>query len=41
MRFSIDTSAILDAYLRHYPQEAFPGLWRHLEGAGGLVPILS
>ena len=31
MRFSIDTSAILDAYLRHYPQEAFPGLWRHLE----------
>ena len=31
MRFSIDTSAILDGWTRHYPREAFPGLWRHLE----------
>lgn len=31
MRFSIDTSAILDGWTRHYPREAFPGLWQHLE----------
>lgn len=31
MRFSIDTSAILDGWRRHYPREAFPGLWDHLE----------
>lgn len=31
MRFSIDTSAILDGWTRYYPREAFPGLWRHLE----------
>ena len=31
MRFSIDTSAILDGWRRHYPRETFPGLWLHLE----------
>ena len=31
MRFSIDTSAILDGWTRHYPREAFPRLWQHLE----------
>ncbi|MCY4400602.1 MAG: DUF4411 family protein [Gemmatimonadetes bacterium] len=30
MRFSIDTSAILDGWTRYYPREAFPGLWQHL-----------
>lgn len=39
MRFSIDTSAILDGWTRYYPRDAFPGLWRHLEElirSGGL-----
>ena len=31
MRFSIDTSAILDGWVRYYPQDILPGLWRNLE----------
>ena len=30
MRYSVDTSAILDGWRRHYPPEAFPGLWQRL-----------
>ena len=31
MKYSIDTSAILDGWRRYYPPDAFPGLWRQLE----------
>ena len=31
MRFSIDTSAILDGWRRYYPRDVFPGLWIQLE----------
>lgn len=31
MRYSIDTSAILDGWVRYYPPEQFPGLWSRLE----------
>ena len=31
MKYSIDTSAVLDGWKRYYPPEAFPGLWRRLE----------
>ncbi len=31
MRYSIDTSAILDGWNRYYPPDVFPGLWRRLE----------
>ena len=32
MRYSIDTSALLDGWGRYYPPDVFPGLWRRLEG---------
>lgn len=32
MRYSIDTSAILDGWRRHYPPDVFPGLWARIEG---------
>lgn len=32
MRYSIDTSAILDGWRRHYPPDVFPGLWTRMEG---------
>jgi len=31
MKYSIDTSAVLDGWKRYYPPEAFPGLWSRLE----------
>lgn len=31
MKYSIDTSAILDGWRRYYPREIFPGLWDRLE----------
>lgn len=31
MRYSIDTSAILDGWARYYPPDVFPGLWQHLD----------
>ena len=40
MRYSIDTSAILDGWRRHYPPDVFPGLWEHLDeliGEGRLI----
>ena len=32
MKYSIDTSALLDGWTRYYPPDVFPGLWRRLEG---------
>lgn len=31
MRYSIDTSAILDGWVRYYPPDTFPGLWQRIE----------
>ena len=32
MRYSIDTSALLDGWRRHYPPDTFPGLWEKIDG---------
>lgn len=40
MKYSIDTSAILDAWTRYYPPDVMPGLWKQLEeliGNGQLI----
>jgi len=31
--YSIDTSAFLDAWVRNYPQDVFPGLWARMHEA--------
>lgn len=31
MKYSIDTSSILEGWRRHYPLDIFPGLWSQLE----------
>jgi hypothetical protein len=31
MKYSIDTSAIFDGWLRHYPPDVFPALWEKLD----------
>ncbi len=31
VKYSIDTSAILDGWRRYYPPRAFPGLWIRME----------
>lgn len=31
MKYSIDTSAILEAWRRRYPPDVFPAVWRRLE----------
>ena len=39
-RYSLDTSAILNAWQRNYPPDLFPTLWRNIEGlidAGVLI----
>lgn len=32
MKYSLDTSAILDGWNRHYPPQVFPTIWKKLEG---------
>jgi hypothetical protein len=32
LRYSIDTSALLDGWVRYYPPDVFPGLWQQLDG---------
>lgn len=32
MRYSLDTSALLEAWRRSYPRDVFPSLWEKLEG---------
>ncbi len=31
MKYSVDTSAILDAWVRRYPPDVFPAVWQRLE----------
>jgi len=39
VKYSIDTSSILEAWRRRYPPDIFPALWERLEGAiaGGVL----
>lgn len=42
MSYSIDTSALLEAWARHYPLDVFPTLWQQIENlisAGRLLAI--
>ena len=42
MSYSIDTSALLEAWVRHYPPDVFPTLWEQIEkliGDGRLLAI--
>lgn len=34
MAYSIDTSAFLDAWVRFYPPDVFPGVWEQMDRAG-------
>ena len=31
MPYSLDTSGILDAWVRHYPQDVFPAIWSQMD----------
>lgn len=31
--FSLDTSGILDAWVRHYPPDVFPAIWTNMDAA--------
>jgi hypothetical protein len=33
MPYSLDTSGFLDAWVRHYPRDVFPGIWGRLDHA--------
>lgn len=33
MPFSLDTSGLLDAWVRHYPLDVFPTIWTHMDQA--------
>ena len=33
MKYSVDTSALLDAWVRRYPPDIFPALWERIEEA--------
>jgi hypothetical protein len=33
MPFSLDTSGLLDAWVRYYPPDVFPTIWTHMERA--------
>jgi hypothetical protein len=32
MKYSFDTSAFIEAWVRHYPHDIFPVVWEHLDG---------
>jgi hypothetical protein len=38
--FSLDTSGLLDAWVRHYPLDVFPTIWSHMEVAAKKGEIL-
>jgi hypothetical protein len=40
MPFSLDTSAILDAWVRHCPPDVFPTVWSHMDHAAENGEIL-
>lgn len=40
MPFSLDTSGLLDAWVRHYPPDVFPTVWEHMAVASRKGEIL-
>lgn len=43
MPFCFDTSAILDAWVRHYPPDVFPTIWERMDQAarGGQIFVID
>lgn len=43
MPYSLDTSGILDAWVRYYPPDVFPTIWTHMDAAAknGLVFVVD
>ncbi|MHB1033051.1 MAG: DUF4411 family protein [Pirellulales bacterium] len=41
MSYSVDTSALLEAWVRHYPPDVFPTLWEQIEGLIGDGRLLA
>jgi hypothetical protein len=40
--YSVDTSAFLDAWVRYYPPDVFPGIWEQMDGAAtGTILFIS
>jgi uncharacterized protein YacL len=39
--FCIDTSALLDGWIRYYPPDVFPSLWSHLEKMIGQRELIA
>jgi hypothetical protein len=40
MAYSIDTSAFLDAWSRHYPPDVFPAIWNQMDDAAAKSGLL-
>ena len=41
MRYCIDTSSLIEAWRRSYPQDVFPGLWEQLENLASQEILVS
>jgi hypothetical protein len=41
VKYSIDTSSLLDGWVRYYPPDVFPSFWKHLEGMIGAGELIS
>ena len=41
MPYSIDTSAFLDAWVRYYPPDVFPGIWEQMDRAAKAGTVKS
>ena len=40
MAFSLDTSGLLDAWVRHYPPDVFPAIWALMDDAASKGEIV-
>ena len=41
MPYSVDTSAFLDAWVRYYPLDVFPGMWQQMDRAAKNGTLLA
>lgn len=41
MSYCMDTSALMDAWFRHYPPASFPSVWTHMEEAADNGVLIS
>lgn len=41
MSYSVDTSAFLDAWVRYYPLDVFPGMWQQMDRAAKNGTLLA